>query len=115
VQEHAPARDEGVEGVVVDEDDVDARLRETRGIENRAGILADERLDLGVANDRYRSLLGVGGQRLGSGKSEGEGPCDQRGRGFSGEQAHHQLLHDNAEVNDRRVHEKTHPPRLANL
>ena len=53
VDEHATAGDEGVEARIVDQNDVDAGFREAGGLEDRARIVAHQRLDLGVAHDRH--------------------------------------------------------------
>ena len=57
VDEHAPAGDEGIEGIVVDQDDVDAGLGKTGHVEDRPHVIADECLDLRIANNRHAPAL----------------------------------------------------------
>ena len=56
IDEHAPAGDEGVEGGIVDQNDLDAGAGQSGGFEDRARIVAHQRLDLGVADDRHAAL-----------------------------------------------------------
>jgi hypothetical protein len=74
VDEDAPAiGDEGVERTVVDDDDLNILLRETGRAQDRLGILPQQLLDLGVADDGRSSL------RVGRGAG-----ADERGRGRNG-------------------------------
>ena len=51
MDEHiVPIDDEGVEGAVVDDVDVDALSAEARGVQDRLGIGADQRFRLGIAD-----------------------------------------------------------------
>ena len=59
------ARDEGVDRIVVDEDDADVARRQAGGLDQRRRHLRKHRLGLGVAQDRLR------GDGLGHGQ-EGE-------------------------------------------
>ena len=53
VDEDAPAvHHEGVERAVVDDDDLDVLLREAGGAQDRLRVVAQQLLDLGVADDR---------------------------------------------------------------
>ena len=49
---------EGVEGALVDDDDLDVLLGQTGRLQNRLGVFAQELLDLGVADDRRALALG---------------------------------------------------------
>ncbi len=57
-EDAAAVGDEGVEGAVVDDDDLDVLLGEPGGLQNRLRVFAQQLLDLGVADDR-RALRGV--------------------------------------------------------
>ncbi len=48
-----PVHHEGVEGALVDDDDLDVLLRQSGGAQDRLGIVAQQLLDLGVADDRH--------------------------------------------------------------
>lgn len=67
MDEHAPPGDEGIERIVVNEDDLDARARQPGGLEDRARIVADQGFDLGIAHHRNGTLL-----RLGWGREQAE-------------------------------------------
>ena len=82
VDEHAAAGDEGVEARIVDENDVDARLRQSCGLEDRPGVVAHQRLDLGVAHDRH--ILRIGGDGAGRRHEHRE---QQRDRGAGEDQS----------------------------
>ena len=58
VDEDAPAvGDKGVERAVVDDDDLDVLLCEAGGAQDRLRVVAQQLLDLGVADDRQRRGL----------------------------------------------------------
>ena len=58
VDDHAPAaRHEGVEVVVLDEHDLRVARAEAGGREDRLGVVAQERLDLRVADDGLAASL----------------------------------------------------------
>ena len=48
----AAVHDEGVEGAVVDDDDLDVLLGEAGHLQDRRGVVAQQLLDLGVADER---------------------------------------------------------------
>ena len=61
IDEDAPAvRHEGVERAVVDDDDLDVLLREAGGAQDRLGVVAQQLLDLGVADDRRAAAARAG-------------------------------------------------------
>ena len=51
-EDAAAVRDEGVEDAVVDDHDLDVLLFEARGAQDRPGVVAQQLLGLGVAEDR---------------------------------------------------------------
>ena len=58
VHENAAAvGDKGVEGAVVDDDDLDVLLFQTRGAQDRPGVFAQQLLGLGIADDRRALFL----------------------------------------------------------
>ena len=59
----AAARHEGVELAVLDEHDLGVARADAGGAEDRLGIVAEQRLDLRVADDGVAALLRVGGRR----------------------------------------------------
>ena len=71
VHEDAPAvHDERVERAVVDDDDANVLLREAGGFQDRLGVVAQQLLDLGVANERQpaRHVLRARGRNRGDGE-----------------------------------------------
>ena len=81
VDEHAAAGDEGVEARIVDQDDFDAGLRQARRLEDRPRIVAHQRLDLGIADDRHVLRMRGGWQ------PERNHSAEQRDRGARGNNA----------------------------
>ena len=65
------ARDEGVDRIVVDQDDLDVARRQARRLDQRRGHVGEHRLRLGIAQDR----LGIG--RLGGQQHAGGGGNDE--------------------------------------
>ena len=55
-EDAAAVGDEGVEGAVVDDDDLDVLLFQAGGAQDRRGVVAQQLLDLGVADQR-RALV----------------------------------------------------------
>ena len=75
-EDAAAVGDEGVERTVVDDDDLNILLRQTRRAQNRLRILPQQLLDLGVADDGrpfLRACRSAGG--------------DERSRGYDGNEA----------------------------
>jgi hypothetical protein len=77
-----PVGDEGVERTVVDDDDPNVLLRETCRPQQRLGVLLEQLLDLGVADDRRAAPLCACGHAR-----AGEACADKRGCGDDGEDA----------------------------
>ena len=91
VDEDAPAiHHEGVERAIVDDGDLDVLLGEAGGAQNRLRVVAQQLLDLGVANDRKsgRQALRAGRRRRdGGGRNERDRERRQqrkRARGWRG-------------------------------
>ena len=78
VHENAVAvGDEGVEGAVIDDHNLDVLLLKARGAQDRPGVVAQQLLALGITEDlRPVSLLGEGRQR-GHGERRGGGDGGQ--------------------------------------
>ena len=54
IDENTPAVDEGIEAVVVDQNDFDRVSGKTSGFDDRGRIVGDQRLDFGIPYDRHR-------------------------------------------------------------
>ena len=66
IDEDAPAvHHEGVEDAVVDEHDLHVLLREPGDAQDRRGVVAQQLLDLGVADERQAAWPGLGCARAG--------------------------------------------------
>ena len=72
VDHHAPAaRHEGIELAVLHEHDLGVARADAGGAEDRRGIVAEERFDLGVADDGLVALLRIRGRRRARGWRRG--------------------------------------------
>ena len=74
----AAVGDEGVEGAVVDDLDLDAGLLEAGGPEDRAGVVADQRLGLGITDERDARSLRRRGHDGAEGHGAGGDEADER-------------------------------------
>ncbi len=77
-EDAAAVGDEGVEGPVVDDDDLNVLLGEPGGLQKRLRVFAQQLLDLGIADDR-RTLRGCL-RRCGSTRCQQGNRRDQRGQ-----------------------------------
>ena len=70
----APVHDEGVEGAVVEHDHLDVLLGDAGGAQDRRRVVAQQVLDLGVADDRQAAALRVhrGRSRADAGDADGD-------------------------------------------
>ena len=59
-----PVHDEGVEGAVVEDDDLDVLLGQAGRLQDRRRVVAHQLLDFGVADDRRAARGGALGARL---------------------------------------------------
>ena len=81
IDEDVPAiHDEGIEGAVVEHDHLDVLLGEAGGLEARLRVVAQQLLDLGIADDRHAGG-GVLRARRRHGTGAGQGDSQRRGYG----------------------------------
>ena len=71
-EDAAPVGDKGIEGAVVDDDDLDILLGQASGLQDRLHVFAQQLLDFGIANDRRALGTGSLGRRLALGGAEGD-------------------------------------------